>query len=209
MSLGLDLGGIAGVAGGLWTNERNKEFAEEMAGSQYQRAVNDMKAAGLNPNAVFGSGGGSPAAAPGGQETNPAAGMGGGLMSSAKGVMDLRQQMAQTSQTEAMTDVTKAKASEAKASAKIEQNAAEVSDRETSAKKTVMDTTGGKILHGINEYGIKPLGAMLGIGNLFGMGKGAGYGGRHSAKDTSDSEKARKHEAALMHEYGVKGKVPF
>lgn len=199
---------ILGTAGGLWTNNRNREFAEEMAGSQYQRAVNDMKQAGLNPNAVFGSGGGSPAAAPGGQETNPVAGSG-GIMSSAKGIMDLRQQMAQTDQTEAMTDVTKARATEAKASAKIEQNAAEVSDRETSAKKTVMDTTGGKILHGFNEYGAKAIGSILGIGNIFGMGKGNGYGGRSSAKDVSDSEKARRHEAALMHEYGTKGKVPF
>lgn len=212
------LGAMAGTAGGIWTNERNQEFAEEMAGSQYQRAVADMKAAGLNPNAVFGSGGGSPAAAPGGQATNPVGDMS-GLVNAAKGFVDIQQGLAQkeltesnkklsdvaaekakaeTANTEAATDVAKAAALTGKASARMAENEALISDRETSAKKIVLDTPGGKILHGINEFAVKPISAILGLGGLPAAASGKGFwGGSASAKEAVQSKEEKAREVQL------------
>lgn len=170
---------IFGTAGGLWSNYQNREFAEEMAGSQYQRAVADMKQAGLNPNAVFGSGGGSPAASPGGQSTNPVQGQ---LGSSAKSLVDIASALNQNEQIKATTKVTEAKADEVKANAKMAENEAKVSDLNTKADTTLMSSVGGKILRGFKEYGAPAIGSMLGIGNLFGRGQGRGWGGNHSAK---------------------------
>lgn len=58
------LGGIIDYYGAAAQSHRGRQFAREMASTQYQRAVADMKAAGLNPLAIFGNGGGSPAAVP-------------------------------------------------------------------------------------------------------------------------------------------------
>lgn len=66
------LGSAANAAGQLFVNERNQRFTRHMAGTQYQRSVADMRAAGLNPAVLFGAGGGAPAAAPSGQQQNPA-----------------------------------------------------------------------------------------------------------------------------------------
>lgn len=66
VTIGLGLGSLAG---GAWSNAQNlgegkraREWSAVMAGSAYQRAVIDMKAAGLNPALAYGQG---PAATPG------------------------------------------------------------------------------------------------------------------------------------------------
>lgn len=68
MDPALALGG-ASLLGGIWSNAQNlgegkraRQFSEKMAGSAYQRAVMDMKLAGLNPALAYGQG---PAATPG------------------------------------------------------------------------------------------------------------------------------------------------
>jgi hypothetical protein len=202
---------LFGTAGGLWTNKQNQEFAEEMASTQYQRAVADMKQAGLNPMAVFGSGGGSPSAAPGGQMENPVSG-GEGLMASAKGAVEIQQGLAakdlaeataakakaETANTKEATEVTKAAAITGRANAKLAANLADVSDSETSAKKAVIGTTGGKILHGLETYGLGPIKALLGAGTLMGKGPAIPWGGVSSAKE---AEQATSTRAKEMHAY--------
>lgn len=153
--------GILDTAGGLWTNYQNQQFAEEMASTQYQRATADMKAAGLNPMAVYGSGGGSPAAAPGGQATNP---VGGG--SSAMGALMFRKGLAE------------AKAAEA--GAEVAESDAGVRKAENSAFATTLGSDLGKAAAAKKRYGDNSwLGAA---GAVAGFGQGAGWGGAASAK---------------------------
>jgi len=176
------LEGAINTAGGLWTNKANQDFAEEMAGSQYQRAVADMKAAGLNPNAVFGSGGGSPSSSPGGQATNPMD-TGGGLGSSAKNVIEMRQGLAQTEQTTQNTEVAKAAADFQRANAKIAHSNADVIEKENSAYKKVLGESGGQLAAANKKYGGGGwVGKLAGdIGLTTGAAAGS-FGGASSAK---------------------------
>lgn len=164
---------IGGTAGGLWTNYSNQQFAEEMASSQYQRATADMKAAGLNPMAVYGSGGGSPAASPGGQATNPV-----GAGSSAQGVINFKRGLAETDKAE----------SEAKAA----KSAADVVTAENSAYKTALSSDAGKAAAVGKKYqGSGALGWLGGAGAVAGYGQGSGWGGTASAKAKGWAEDAK------------------
>lgn len=155
---------LFGTAGGLWTNYSNQQFAEEMASTQYQRATADMKAAGLNPAAVYGSGGGSPAAAPGGQSTNPVAGG-----SSAQNVLSFKKGLAEVEKSEA--------------EAKSASSAADVITRENSAYKTALESDAGKAAAVGKKYqGSGALGWLGSAGAVAGYGQGSGWGGTASAK---------------------------
>jgi len=64
-------GALATSAGGIWANlqnlaesKRGRQFAERMSGSAYQRAVVDMRLAGINPMLAYMQGGASTPGAP-------------------------------------------------------------------------------------------------------------------------------------------------
>lgn len=154
------IGGIIDYYGAAAQSHRGRQFAREMSSTQYQRAVTDMKAAGLNPLAVFGGGGGSPAAVP-------------------PGDFSARSNFSRVG-SDAVEGWSKAQAAVAleaqskiyQANAKVAESEAEVKLAENSALGQVLKTDAGKLGFVRTRYG--SLGAagevmgQLGLGNVLG-----------------------------------------
>lgn len=181
--IGAAAAGLAGMTGGMWINERNKEFAEEMASSQYQRSVADMKAAGLNPNAVFGSGGGSQAAAPQGQESN----VFGNLGASAQQIIGAQKEVAATDLIHEEQKLKQATTDVTRANAKAAQSNAEVVERENTAYKKILEQPGGELVAAQKRYGGSDIasGAIRSIGTAL-ASTGNAFGGTSSAKQAGE-----------------------
>lgn len=167
---------LFGTAAGFAGQGLNMKFAEEMASSQYQRAVSDMKNAGLNPNAIFGSGGGSPAAAPGGQSSGGSA-MGGSSLTELVGTA---KQLAETDRIKAGTEnekqenkILQSQTASAQAHAKATTAAAEASEKSDRNFAKSLDNPLLKTVDTFKKY--VPIDKMLSaFGNYFGGRASAG-----------------------------------
>lgn len=167
------LGGGIEQWGAAVQSHRGRQFAREMAGTQYQRAVADMKAAGLNPMAIFGNGGGSPAGVAQGEFSNPG--------SAARGLGD---ELVKGFSQGAVNEALKAQADIARASARSAESDADLKLAENSALRAALDTDAGRMGAVNRRYGtLGTVGEVLGtfgLGNLL--------GGEASAKSVADHE---------------------
>nr|WAE43791.1 MAG: DNA pilot protein [Microviridae sp.] len=99
--IGAVVGGVSGLLGQESANSAAKQaaqtqmnFQERMSDTQWQRGVNDMKAAGLNPALAYSQG---PNTAPGGASYTPG-NVGASAMSGVNSAMSAMQQMQQIKQ---------------------------------------------------------------------------------------------------------------
>lgn len=165
------LGSIGGGAlesyGAAAQSHRGRQFAREMAGTQYQRAVTDMRAAGLNPMAIFGNGGGTPASSMPGEFSNAFQGASGLGDTIAEGIT--RYETLATLEAQRKLQQANARRSESEA---------DLVTAENSAYQSALRTDAGRAGAITQRYG-----RLGGAGEVMGwFGVGNAVGGDHSAK---------------------------
>lgn len=157
-------------------SHKARRFAREMMSTQYQTAVRDMRAAGLNPNAIFGSGGGSTPGMPVGMQSNIFEGAG-----------ELGDQVAKSFTRGDEAVALKAQADIARSNARAAESDADLKLAENSAYMKALSTDGGKLGAIEGRYG--KLGAA---GEVMGnLGLGNVLGGEASAKSVKRREETR------------------
>jgi len=113
------VGGALGFLGGERANAANarqaamqRDFQANQSATSYQRAVDDMKKAGLNPALAYQQGGASTPTGASAQITDSIAGGRNGAAGAAASYQAIQQTEAQTQQTRAQTDLTQAEATQ-------------------------------------------------------------------------------------------------
>lgn len=163
--LGLVGGGLE-AHGAAVQSHKGRKFAREQSATVYQRSVADMKAAGLNPNAIFGSGGGSPAPVAQGGYSNQFQGAG--------AVGDSMGRSLSKGEEYAMLQ---AQARIAQANARQAESNADLTMAENSAYRNALNTDAGKVGAVTQRYG-----SIGGVGEVTGrLGIGNALGGENSA----------------------------
>lgn len=199
--------GAAGIGAGSQrkTNEAMMDFAKEMSSTQYQRAVEDMRAAGINPVMAAGQGG---ASSPTAQLSAPGGAAAGGLAAAAKTLAvdipqaqaNIDQQTANTAvakevktRTQQETELTKANTAVQRANAKIQN--AQVPEAQMKGEPW---RVGQGVYKDLKEEVTKPREPTKdktarwkreeAATKSFEQGKGTVYGGKHSAKSVTTGE---------------------
>ena len=170
--LGPAIGGGIEAYGASLQSHKARRMAREMASTQYQTAVRDMRAAGLNPMAIFGNGGGSTPGLAQQPYANPFEGAG-----------EVGEGLAE-SFTKGDVAVSKEAAGRiAQANAKAAESDADLKLAENSAYKAALSTDAGRLGAVQGRYG-----SMGAAGEVMGMlGIGNALGGESSARSTKGS----------------------
>lgn len=102
------IGGFVGNAMGARESKRNRQFQERMRGSQYQAAVADMRAAGLNPALAYSQGGAGNLSGSTAGQSNPLEGVTSSAMQAARAAQELKLLKEQIRKTQGEADTAEA-----------------------------------------------------------------------------------------------------